>query len=28
VELSVVGEATASEILLDGEPLADEGWTH
>jgi len=28
VELSVVGEATASGILLDGEPLPDEGWTH
>jgi thiamine-monophosphate kinase len=28
VDLAVVGEATASGILLDGEPLADEGWTH
>jgi thiamine-monophosphate kinase len=28
VDLSVVGEATTSGVLLDGEPLADEGWTH
>ena len=28
VELTVVGEATPSGIRLDGEALADEGWTH
>jgi len=28
VDLSVVGEVTQSGILLDGEPLPDEGWTH
>jgi thiamine-monophosphate kinase len=28
VDLSVVGEATETGIQLDGEALADEGWTH
>ncbi|SEW22020.1 thiamine-phosphate kinase [Halobacterium jilantaiense] len=28
VDLSVVGEVTESGILLDGDPLPDEGWTH
>jgi len=28
VSLSVIGEVTESRILLDGDPLADEGYTH
>jgi thiamine-monophosphate kinase len=28
VPISVVGEVTASGVTLDGEPLADRGWTH
>ncbi|WP_353634631.1 thiamine-phosphate kinase [Halobacterium sp. NMX12-1] len=28
VPLSIVGEVTASGVTLDGEPLADRGWTH
>ncbi|NIB99794.1 thiamine-phosphate kinase [Halobacterium sp. R2-5] len=28
VPLSVIGEVTESGITLDGEPLADRGWTH
>jgi thiamine-monophosphate kinase len=28
VELSVVGEATEAGVSLDGDPLADDGWTH
>ncbi|GAA0275118.1 thiamine-phosphate kinase [Halobacterium noricense] len=28
VPVSVVGEVTASDVTLDGEPLADRGWTH
>jgi len=28
VPLSVVGEVVEDGVTLDGEPLADRGWTH
>ena len=28
VAVTPIGEVTASEVIMDGAPLADEGWTH